>query len=180
MIDPDPDARGLRIGIVVSSYNASITDRLLDGAVAEFGRLGGDPAMLTVARVPGAFELPIAAIAACVEHDAVVALGCLIRGETQHDRVIADAVAQGLTRVALEMSVPVTFGVLTVDTMAQAEERSRAVGAPGAAPAARDAKQRVDNKGAEAMHAAVRTALAMKLLMRNPDEAGRGAFGGID
>ncbi len=138
-------AAGLRVAAVVSRFNAEITDRLLEGAEQEFARLGGETGSLTVVHAPGAYELPIIAaeLAQTGDYDAVVALGCLIRGETQHDRVIADAVADGLLRVALEHRLPVAFGVLTVETKEQAMSRSG--GSHG-------------NRGADAMNAAIETA----------------------
>lgn len=151
--EPDPtlSAEGLRIAVVHSRFNASVTDRLLAGAQEMFERLGGNPASMKVLSAPGAFELPVFAQAAVASerYEAVVALGCLIQGETRHDRVIADAVAQGLTRVSVETGVPVTFGVLTVQDLAQAE--ARAGGERG-------------NKGADAMAAAVHAAATMRTL----------------
>lgn len=126
--------------VVVSRYNDSITSRLLSGARAEYARAGGDPARLAVAEAPGAYELPALAMAGASSGAwaGVLALGCLIKGETRHDRYIADAVAHGLLTVSLVTGVPVAFGVLTTESPAQA--RARAGGAKG-------------NKGAEAMTA---------------------------
>jgi len=138
------DARGVRVAVVVSRFNPEITEALLTAARKEFGRLGGEASTLTVVHVPGAFELPVVVgrLARLGRHDAVVALGCLIRGETVHDRVIADAVAGSLAAVSVETGVPIGFGVLTVDTFEQA--RARAGGENG-------------NKGADAIAAAVET-----------------------
>ena len=132
------------VAIVVSSYNASITDVLLAGAQEAYVRRGGDAGMLEVVRAPGAFELTALSHAAAStgRFAGVCALGCIIRGETSHDRYIAEAVAQGLTSVTILTGRPVAFGVLTVDTPAQA--RARAGGAKG-------------NKGAEAMDALLDT-----------------------
>ena len=148
------DARGLRVAVVASRYNPAVMDRLLDGAIAEFARLGGDRGDLTIIRAPGAFELPVLAarLARGGEYDVVVALACIIRGQTTHDRVLADAVAGALMRVAVETGVPVGFGVLTVEDTAQAE--ARAGGAPGDR----------GNKGAEALAAAVETARTLASL----------------
>ncbi len=145
-----PDASRCRVAIVVSRYNAWVTDRLLVGAVEAYERLGGDRSALVVLPAPGAFELPALAGAAfrSGEIDAVVTLGCLIRGETQHDRVIADAVASSLAQISATMG-PVGFGLLTVETAEQAE--ARAGGAYG-------------NKGAEAMEAALHTFFAAGLV----------------
>lgn len=147
------DARGLRVAAVVSRFNSEITDRLLQGAREEFARLGGEANSLSVVRAPGAYELPIVAaeLAKTGEFDAIVALGCLIKGETLHDRVIAGAVADGLLRVALEHHLPVALGVLTVDTMEQAMARSG--GSHG-------------NRGANAMNAAIETARTLALQRR--------------
>jgi 6,7-dimethyl-8-ribityllumazine synthase len=125
--------------IVVSRYNSSITDRLLAGAQDAFSeRFPG--AQARVVQAPGSFELPALCLAAARtgRYHGIVALGCLIKGETSHDRVIADAVAHGLVGVSLATGLPVTFGVLTADTARQARER--AGGAQG-------------NKGADAMSA---------------------------
>lgn len=114
--------------IVVSRYNAAITDRLLDGAKRAFQARGGDPEALIVAHAPGAFELPVIALALASrpEVPGVLALGCIIRGETRHDRYIAHAVARGLTDVSLRTGKPAAFGVLTVESAQQADARSGA------------------------------------------------------
>lgn len=142
--DQPIDARGVRVAIVASRFNPAITNRLLEGAVNAFRAAGGADTDLTIVRVPGAFELPVAAarLARSGACDAVVALGCLIRGETVHDRVIADAVAGALSRIAVETGVPIGFGLLTTDTLEQAA--ARAGGGRG-------------NKGADAMNAAIET-----------------------
>ncbi len=125
-----------RVAVVVSHYNASITDRLLDGARNTFA-VQCPGCELEVIPAPGAFELPALALAAAStdRFDGIVALGCLIRGETSHDRVIADAVAHGLVQVNIATGVPVTFGVLTVDTPEQA---------PGPRPGAIKATRALD------------------------------------
>jgi len=142
---PSISAEGLNIAVVVSRYNVEVTDRLLSGAVEEHRRLGGRERFLSIHHAPGAFETPAIAMAAANSgrFDAIVALACLIKGETMHDRVIADAVAQGLMRIATEAGVAVGFGVLTVNDQSQA--LARAGGAHG-------------DKGAEALRAAVETA----------------------
>ena len=134
-----------RVAIVVSRYNASVTDLLLEGARTEHLRRGGDESALTVYEAPGAFEVPAIAMAAAKSgrFACVVALGCIVKGETRHDHYLAHAVTDGLMRVATETGVAVGFGVLTVETGAQA--RARAGGKKG-------------NKGAEAMSAALETA----------------------
>lgn len=145
-VQPDPRRR-VRVAVVVSRYNAWVTDRLRDGAIEEFRRrapAGGDWELVVIP-VPGAFELACAAAVAARLNgergfDAIVALGCLIKGETRHDEVIADAVAASLTKTSAVQEVPVGLGLLTVNTPDQADER--AGGAHG-------------NKGAEAMAAAL-------------------------
>lgn len=150
----DLDGRGLRITVLVSRWNADVTDRLRAGALETLLASGVADADVTVVEVPGAFELPAAAARAVAtgEVDAVVALGCLVHGETVHDRVIADACAKGLMDVSVASRVPVAFGVITAGTKAQADARS----APGAAPG------KGGHKGREAAEAAVRLARAFR------------------
>jgi 6,7-dimethyl-8-ribityllumazine synthase len=140
-----------RLAIVVSRYNASITDRLLDGALEEYAARGGDPASVDVFPAPGSYELAAVALAAARtgRYQAVVALGCLIKGETSHDRYIAEAVAQGLMSVAMQTGVPATFGVLTVDAPEQA--LARAGGKDG-------------NKGRDAVGAALEAAATIRAI----------------
>lgn len=139
------DARGLKVAIVAGRWNDFIIASLLKGARASWARHGGAPADLTVARVPGAFELPVAVkrFAATGRYDAVVALGCVIRGDTPHFDYVAGEAAAGLTRAQLDTGVPCIFGVLTVDTVDQALERA--------------ATTRMD-KGGEAMDVAIEMA----------------------
>ena len=120
------DARGLRIALVVSRFNDLVTERLLAGAVDCLARHGGGEDERTIVRVPGSWELPLAAkrAAASGKFDAVIALGALIRGETAHFDVLAAAVSRGLAQVALGEGVPVIFGVLTTDTVEQALDRA--------------------------------------------------------
>jgi len=138
-----------RFAIVAARYNEDIVEALVDAARANWRRHGGTDAALQVEYVPGAFELPLAARALALqgEADAIVALGCVIRGDTAHFEYVAGECAHGLQRVMLDTGVPVSFGVLTVDSRAQALER--------AAPDSR-------NKGGEALD----TALAMASLLR--------------
>lgn len=138
-------ARGLRVAVVVSQYHADITDALREGAVARFHAACGLAHDLTVIPAPGAFEL-IAICKALAERgdiDAIVALGCIITGETTHDQYIAHAVAGGISSVITQTGVPIAFGVLTCQNFEQA--RARAGGEVG-------------NKGDEAMAAAIATA----------------------
>ena len=154
-----PRAQGLRVGVVAASWHGEITDTLLERAVWLATEAGATTP--TVVRVPGTIELPIVAQALATSHDAVVALGVVIRGGTPHFEYVCDAVTAGLTRVALDSGVPVGNGVLTCNTIEQAIERS---GAPGAA----------EDKGAESMAAALATALVLRGL-RSP--SGRMGFG---
>ncbi len=120
------DARGKRFGIVVARFNAFITERLLAGALDGLNRAGAQRANVSIVRVPGSFEIPAAArtMAASGEYDAVLCLGCLLRGETLHYEVIANEVARGIGQSAQETGVPHAFGVLTCDTLEQAIDRA--------------------------------------------------------
>jgi 6,7-dimethyl-8-ribityllumazine synthase len=122
-----------RVAIVVSRYNESITLRLLDAAVARFVAAGLPSASIDVAWVPGSFELPLAAdrLAASGRYAAVVCLGAVIRGETSHDQHIARAVALGIEQVARCRGLPVAFGVLTCESLAQAMARAGGDAADG-------------------------------------------------
>jgi 6,7-dimethyl-8-ribityllumazine synthase len=116
------DARGLSVGIVASRWHHQITDQLLERAMAAAGDCGVED--LTVVRVAGAVELPVVAQALARHHDAVVALGMVLRGDTVHFDEVCRSVTDGLTRVALDESTPVAHGVLTVDTVEQAVQRA--------------------------------------------------------
>ena len=120
------DATGLRIALLASRFNETITKSLLDGALSALRRHGLDDASITVAWVPGAFELPLAAkrLAASGEFDAVVCLGAVIRGATAHFDYVAGQAAAGVARAALDTGVPIIFGVLTTENIEQAIERS--------------------------------------------------------
>ena len=113
------------VGIVVSRFNGEIVNRLLASALAELEAIGVDKQTITVMAVPGAFELPLGAMALAKtrRYSCIVALGCVIRGETAHFDYISGEAASGLQLAALETGVPVSFGVLTVDTLEQAEAR---------------------------------------------------------
>src|SRR5262245_31335085 len=119
-------AAGFRFALVVSKYNDFVTDRLQAGALAALSSAGVAPSDVTVVRVPGAFEIPLAAqhAAETGRFDAVVCLGCVIRGETPHFEYIASAVAQGLTTAAAATGVPMTFGVLTTNSAEEALARA--------------------------------------------------------
>lgn len=144
MKNQTPGPRAPSVAIVVSRYNHSITGAMLDAAVKTYTQAAGDAENLEVFEAPGSFELPTLALHAAMTErfDGVLVLGCLIKGQTIHDRVIADAVARGIIDVTLRTGVPVAFGVLTVDTVQQARDRSG--GAEG-------------NKGEEAMSALLET-----------------------
>lgn len=120
------DGTGLRVAIAVSRFNQHITSRLLQGAWEALRRCGIADAAVDVAWAPGAYDLPVIAqaLARTGRYDAIVCLGCVIRGETTHDRYVAMGAALGVNRVALDASLPVMFGVLTTETLAQAEARS--------------------------------------------------------
>lgn len=117
----DLDASGLRVALAVGRFNLHITAPLLDGAL----RVLADHAVVdpTIVWVPGAFELPLAAQRLAPTHDAVIALGAVIRGDTPHFDFVAGEAAAGLMRVGLDSSTPVVFGVLTTDSLEQAEAR---------------------------------------------------------
>ncbi|MEX2467196.1 MAG: 6,7-dimethyl-8-ribityllumazine synthase [Gemmatimonadota bacterium] len=136
------DASGLRIAIVVSRFNADVTDRLLAGARAALEEYGASPSEIDVFSVPGAWELPqtAARVLEAGRHDAVVTLGCVIRGETPHFDYVCSHASLGLGQVALSSEVPVVFGVLTTDDLPQAMAR---------------AGDGADNKGFEAVTTAV-------------------------
>ncbi|MBW2732623.1 MAG: 6,7-dimethyl-8-ribityllumazine synthase [Deltaproteobacteria bacterium] len=118
--------KGLRLGIVVSRFNAIITDRLLEGALDAIRRTGGDDEGVKVYRAPGAFEIPMLAKRVCAtgEFDAVIALGAVIRGATPHFEYIAAEVTKGLAQVQLDTGIPIAYGVITPDTLEQAIERA--------------------------------------------------------
>jgi len=119
-------ARGRQVAVVAARFNADIVDSMVAGAEAAWKRHGGDATSLTVLRTPGAFELPLAArkLAATGRFDAIVALGCVIRGETAHFDFVAGEAARGIADAMRDTGVPVAFGVLTTETREQALERA--------------------------------------------------------
>ncbi|MFG0258073.1 MAG: 6,7-dimethyl-8-ribityllumazine synthase [Phycisphaerales bacterium JB043] len=148
-IEPSADARGVRVAVVASRYHDDVIDAMVAGAIECFERCGGDGGDVTVVPAPGAFELPTIA-SSCIASgwfDVFVVLGCIVRGETRHDEVIADAIASQITHLACEHHVAIGFGVLTVETLEQA--LARAGGEKG-------------NKGAEAMQAALEAHTTMR------------------
>jgi 6,7-dimethyl-8-ribityllumazine synthase len=142
-------AEGLRLGIAAAQWHPGISDRLLERALAVAAKAGVTGT--TVVRVPGSLELPVVCQELARGHDAVVALGVVIRGGTPHFDYVCDSVTAGLTRIALDESTPIGNGVLTCDTEQQALDRS---GRPDSA----------EDKGADACRAALHTALALREL----------------
>jgi 6,7-dimethyl-8-ribityllumazine synthase len=134
------------IGVVVSRFNGDITSRLLDGALEALAEAGVAPERIDVVPVPGAFELPLGAMALAKtrRYAAIVALGCVIRGDTPHFEYVAGEAASGLQLAGLETGVPVSFGVLTCDSRRQAEERAGGPEGNKGAEAARSALEMAD------------------------------------
>ena len=143
------DASHLRIGVLVSRFNEFITEQLAKGALESLEKRGCRQENIRLVKVPGAWELPIAARELARDCDAIVALGAVIRGETPHFEYVAGSAADGLNRVSLETGVPIAFGVLTTDDMQQAMDR--AGGKSG-------------NKGSEAADAAIELANLLQQL----------------
>lgn len=142
-------AQGMRVALVVSRFNSFVTERLVEGAVDALTRHECDPTQITVIRTPGAFEIPVITRKAVDsgKFDAVVCLGAVIRGGTPHFDYVAAEVSKGVAHVALNAKIPVTFGVLTCDTLEQAIDRAGA---------------KAGNKGVEATMAAIELYNLMK------------------
>jgi 6,7-dimethyl-8-ribityllumazine synthase len=142
-IEGQIDAKGLEIAIIVSRFNSFITEKLLDGAVDAFIRHNGDKDNITVVRVPGAFEIPMV-LSKLIEkdYDGILCLGAVIRGSTPHFDFVANETSKGIAQIALKSKMPVSFGVLTTDTIEQAIER---------------AGTKMGNKGFDAMVSLVET-----------------------
>jgi len=138
--------KGARFGIVVARTNSLITERLLEGALDCLVRHGADDNSITVVRVPGAYELPVAVQALCSNKsmNAVIALGCVIRGGTPHFDYVAGEASKGLTHAGLGAGIPVAFGLLTCDNLEQALERAGAKGGNKGWEAALSAIEMVD------------------------------------
>jgi 6,7-dimethyl-8-ribityllumazine synthase len=145
------DATGQKIGIIVSRFNSFISERLLEGALDALVRHGADEQDIHVARVPGAFEIPLAAkkMAASGAYDAIIALGAVIRGSTPHFDYVSSEVTKGVASVSLESGIPIAFGVLTTDSIEQAVER---------------AGSKAGNKGFEAAVTVIETVNLLKAL----------------
>jgi 6,7-dimethyl-8-ribityllumazine synthase len=150
-LEGDFNARGLRFGIVASRFNDFIVDRLLDGAIGTLLKHGVVATDIEVVRVPGAFETPLAIkkMAAIRRYQALIALGCVIRGATPHFDYVAGEVSRGIGQVSLADEIPIGFGVLTVDTIEQAIER---------------AGTKAGNKGIDAALAAIQMATLLRQL----------------
>ncbi|RPJ02780.1 MAG: 6,7-dimethyl-8-ribityllumazine synthase [Deltaproteobacteria bacterium] len=142
-------AKGLKFGIVLSRFNSFISDRLLEGALDALRRSGAEENDIAVARVPGAFEIPLVAkrMAKSSQFNAIVCLGTVIRGATPHYAYIASEVTKGIASLSLESEIPVSFGVLVTDTIEQAIER---------------AGTKVGNKGFDAAMTAIEMANLLK------------------
>jgi 6,7-dimethyl-8-ribityllumazine synthase len=151
IIEGDHLARDLRFAIVASRFNEFIVESLIRGAIETLQRHGAAEKQIELVRVPGAFEMPLTVkkLLAARRHDAVIALGAVIRGATPHFQYVAGECASGLSRVALESGVPIAFGVLTTDTIEQAVERAGA---------------KSGNKGAEAAVTAIEMANLLRRL----------------
>lgn len=148
VVEGDLQGQGIKVSIVVSRFNAFITDRLLDGALDALKRHGVEEKGITVIRVPGAFEIPLGVRRAAGQKvDAVIALGALIRGGTPHFDYLSAEVTKGVAQAMLDTGVPVSFGVLTTDTVEQAIER---------------AGTKAGNKGAEAAMSAIEMASLLR------------------
>ena len=148
-----PAMAGMDVAVVASRYNAGVVQKLLDGAIDRLVERGISRDRITIVFVPGAWELPLACrrLAEAGGHQAVVALGCVVRGGTPHFEYVCSEASRGVIQASLDTGLPVSFGLLTTDTMQQAEER--AGGSHG-------------NKGAEAADAAVDMAQLMRALPR--------------
>ena len=143
------EARGMKVGIVISRFNSFLTEQLLKGAVDAFVRLGGEEKNLIAVRVPGAYELPVVVkrLAGSAQVDAVVALGAVVQGATPHASLINETTARAFSQISIDTGVPVVDGVVSAESLEQAIERC-------------GTKQ--GNKGFSAMQAAIETTNVMK------------------
>jgi 6,7-dimethyl-8-ribityllumazine synthase len=150
-IEGEISARGLRVGIVAARFNDFIVDRLVDAAIATLLEHGAEPADLMTVHVPGAYEIPVTVkkMAESKRHDAIVALGCVIRGATPHFDYVAGEASRGLAKVCLEHELALGFGILTCNTLEQAIER---------------AGSKAGNKGIDAALTAIRMASVFRQL----------------
>ncbi|MDY0071385.1 MAG: 6,7-dimethyl-8-ribityllumazine synthase [Thauera sp.] len=145
--DPDFDGRALRVGIVMARFNLDICEALLDSCVQELLALGVSPGNISIVTVPGALEIPLVlqTMARSGRHDALVALGAIIRGETYHFELVSNEMGAGITRVGLDCALPIANGVLTTEDHPQAQAR-------------------VQEKGADCARAAVEMARLLKVV----------------
>ena len=148
------DGRGLKFAIVVARFNSFITEPLLAGATDALRRHGTTDTDVEIVKVPGSWEMPVvvAELARAKRHDAIICLGAVIRGETPHFDYVAGEAAKGLGQISMQTGVPVTFGVLTTNTLEQAVDRAGA---------------KSGNKGADAAVSAIEMANLMKRLRSN-------------
>ncbi len=123
-IEGELDGSGLDVAVVVSRFNGRVTDRLIDGAEDKLSRLGVEN--MSLVKVPGAFELPrgVKEVSESGEYDGIVALGAVVRGETPHFEYVSSEASKGLAELSLELEIPVSFGLITADTMDQALDRA--------------------------------------------------------
>jgi len=126
IIEGKLSAEGLKFGIVVGRFNSFITERLLEGAIDCILRHGGSKENIEIVKVPGSFEIPLTAkkLAKSGKYDAVICLGAVIRGSTPHFDYVANEVTKGIAQVSLETEIPISYGILTTDTIEQAVERA--------------------------------------------------------
>ncbi len=151
---PKDSAKGKRFGIVVSRYHESLTAKLLDGALSTLEKFGAAESDITTVWVPGSFEIPLAARAlTALSPDAIICLGIIVQGETQHHEYIAREVSRGVAQLGLTTGIPVLFGLLTTKTIEQAKERTG--GAKG-------------HKGIEAAEAAISMICLLEDIKKNP------------
>ena len=150
-IEGDYSAKGMRLAVVAGRFNDFITNRLIEGAIDAIKRTGGNADTTVVVKVPGAFELPLAAkkLAASKKYDAVICLGAVIRGNTPHFEYVSNLMSRGISNVMTETGVPISFGVITADSLDQAIER---------------AGTKYGNKGTEAVLSAIEMANVLKEL----------------
>ena len=155
VIEGQLNASGMKFAIVVSRFNSFITERLLAGAIDALQRHGGDPDTIDIIKVPGSWEVPLAAGELARQHryDAIICLSAVIRGETPHFDYVAGQAAKGIAQVATETGVPVAFGVLTTNTLEQAIDRAGAKGG---------------NKGFDAAITAIEMANLLRQLRQGP------------
>ncbi len=151
IIEGDLSAKGLRFAIIVGRFNSFITERLLAGALDALTRSGCPQENIEVVKVPGSWEMPVVAreLARAKRHDAIIALGAVIRGDTPHFDYVAGEAARGLAQVATDSGIPVSFGVLTTNTVEQAVDRAGVKGG---------------NKGFDAAMSAIEMANLMRRL----------------